>query len=72
MSKKVYLLEHGYEQGDIDIVKYLGVFSSRQNAEEALEKYKTLPGFCDMPDDLHIYEIVLDFMEWSEGFITIK
>ena len=51
---KVYLLEHSYvygEESDFDEAKTLGVYSTRELAEEARGRYATLPGFRDLPLD---------------------
>jgi hypothetical protein len=68
----VYQLEHEYERpGGEDEVKDLGLYSTRENAIAAIERYKILPGFIDYPDGFRIYEAPLDFDQaWTEGFIT--
>ena len=44
---KVYLLQHYYDYGkesEHEEVKELGVYSTRELAEEAIDRYATLPG----------------------------
>ncbi len=67
----VYHLWHEYvmENGE-DEVKELGLYSSRENAQEAITRYWSLPGFRDHPDGFKIYESELDRDgAWTEGFV---
>jgi hypothetical protein len=70
---KVYLLQHWYSYGEDnehDEVKLIGIFSSREKAEDAVKRYINLPGFCDFSEEcFYIGEHVLDETEWKEGFI---
>ena len=76
MKDYVYLLEHSYQQidGDYDTTetKTLGIFSSKEEAEKAVEFYKTLPGFKDYTDCFNIDKYELNEKEWTEGFVTIE
>jgi hypothetical protein len=69
---KIYPLRHEYELDDGEIEsKGLGTYSSREKAQEAIERYRILPGFKDRPDDFVIYESILDRDEaWTEGYIS--
>jgi hypothetical protein len=51
--------------------KLIGVYSTRERAEEALATFQTLPGFCDHPDGFTISPYQLDKSHWTEGFTTI-
>lgn len=64
----VFLLTHEYTDEDHDDSKFIGVFSTRQKAEEALAKYLKLPGFRVWPDGFVIAEWALDEPSWTEGF----
>jgi len=47
-----YLLQHSYEnEHGIDIVKVLGIFSTREKAEAAQDMYSKKLGFQDYPMD---------------------
>jgi hypothetical protein len=51
-GKLLYKLVHYYEygkNGEFDELKSLGIYSSRQKAEEAIQRYIRLPGFCNYP-----------------------
>lgn len=66
---KVYLLQHSYEKDNgCDETKTLGIFSSEENAKDAIQNYINLPGFKDMPDEFYIDVYELDKQHWSEGF----
>ena len=52
--------------------KFLGVFSSRRLAEEAIRRLVLLPGFRDYPECFNIYEFDIDEDSWGEGFVTMR
>ena len=73
MSQKttVYPLWHEYELEDGETEsKSLGIYSSREKAQEAIKRYQVLPGFRERPDSFVIYESVLDRDGWTEGYIS--
>jgi len=60
-----YVMENGEDE-----VKELGVYSSREKAQEAITRYWSLPGFRDHPDGFKIYESELDQDQaWTDGFV---
>lgn len=69
---KVYCLEHSYEEGEIDIVTEIAVYSTKEKAEEALAKFKLHPKFRDHPDGFYLNEYKLNECEWQEGFFTYE
>jgi hypothetical protein len=56
---------------DAEDVKFVGVYSSRQKAQEAVARLAEMPGFADTPDGFHIDEYRVDYDQWAEGFATI-
>lgn len=66
--KKVFLLEHFYEERDHEDTKTIGIFSSLEKAVAAKNRKLEYPGFCQYPDGFIISEIELDRDLWSEGF----
>jgi len=70
--KKFYLLYHAYEFEDGKEIKHLGLYSSRENAEKAKERYFRLTGFSEYPENcFYISEFTLDTdAEWTDGFIN--
>jgi hypothetical protein len=72
---KGYLLQHEYEykfnNETFEEVKVLGIYSTREKAEEAINYYMTLEGFKDHPIEcFHIDEYTFDERHWAEGFFT--
>ena len=70
--KKFYLLYHAYDFADGKEIKHLGLYSSRENAEKAKERYFRLAGFSEYPENcFYISEFTLDTdNEWTDGFIS--
>ena len=56
---------------DREDVKELGIYSTREKAEQALARATQLPGFRDSPERLEIAEAYVDRDEWTEGFVTV-
>ncbi|WP_442855427.1 DUF7336 domain-containing protein [Dorea sp. D27] len=49
----------------------IGIYSSREKAEEVKEKFKMKKGFCRFSDDcfyIDAYEVNQD--NWTDGFVT--
>lgn len=69
---KVYLLQHSYLYGENDEheeIKILGIYDSKEKVQQAIIKYRELPGFRDFSDEcFSIDEYQLNVGEWSEGF----
>ena len=70
--KKVYVVQHvhSFEDGAEDI-KFIGVYSSRENAQAAVNRLCRAPGFSEAPSGFHIDEYSLDKDQWVEGFSTV-
>lgn len=68
----VFVVQHAYERDGAEEVKLIGVYSSKERAESAVERMRKLPGFCDHPDDFHVNAHVLDNDNWTSGFVTIR
>jgi hypothetical protein len=68
----VFVLQHVHSQEDgSEDVKFIGVYSSRQKAEEAVSRMSRLPGFADAPDGFHIDEYRVDRDHWVEGYAMV-
>ncbi len=65
---KVYLLSHTRNEEELDGFKIVGIFSSRDSAEKAIELLKTKPGFCDYPDRFNVGGYEIDKIFWGDGF----
>lgn len=69
-NRSVFLLWHtARREGEEDNDKCLGVFSSAEHAEQAVEGLQKLPGFRVHPRGFHIDEYEVDQICWTEGFI---
>lgn len=81
-KKYVYLLQHLHIiNDDEDSVKIIGIYETREDALEAIERVKNQPGFKDFPDLINYdvdkeegfyiakYESGVD--HWTEGFVTV-
>lgn len=67
----VYVLQHVHELADgTEDVKFIGVYSSQQNAQAAAERLRPAVGFADTPDGFHIDEYRIDHDQWTEGYVT--
>ena len=74
---KIYELWHVYEPEDDcgyhDEEKLIGIYSTREKAEEAISSHKDLEGFRDLPQKcFEIHESELDRSRWNDGFTTIR
>ena len=69
---EIYVLWHFRtdEQG-CDHDKMLGVFSTRDKAQEALDFLRDKPGFKDYPDGFEILSGTMDKYGLKEGFVTV-
>jgi len=69
----VYKLEHTRirEDGEDD-VKAIGIYSTEENAKEAIHRLSIQPGFRDFLEGFEVFCITLDKDDWVEGFITAE
>ena len=83
----LYIVEHLHIlYDDVEDIKFLGVFSTKEKAEKAIQILSKQQGFKDFPkiiDDndiendviegFYIIKVVVDeIAEWKEGFTTVK
>ena len=73
----VFMLWHIYEQRDGTGIhneeKLIGVFSSKANAREAIERLKDKEGFRDLPlRCFEIHQTKVDQVGWKDGFVTAR
>lgn len=65
----VFSVSHYYTiHNFLDDERYIGVFSSLEKAEKAIEELKNKPGFKDHQNDFNISELDLATLLWSTGF----
>ena len=74
---KVYVLWHVHtledDYGEHDDEKLIGIYSTKEKAETAIEEHKDLEGFRDCPPEcFEIDEYEMDRSGWNEGFATVR
>jgi hypothetical protein len=70
---RVYVLWHTHDMGDDDEdAKLLGIYSSKERAEEHLQQARTLPGFRRYPDGFTVDEYEVDESAWTDGFASFR
>jgi homoserine kinase type II len=73
MKDAVYLVWHTHISDDgSEDVKLIGVYSTAEKAQGAVERAKDQPGFHDTPDGFEISRYEIDKDHWTEGFITVS
>lgn len=71
-DRVVFLVQHLHVQSDgEEDVKDIGMYSSREMAEGAVERLRRRPGFRDTPDGFSINAYTIDVDNWTEGYTTI-
>lgn len=66
---EVWLLHHIRELGDdVQEVKFIGVYSTEDKGQAAIERLRLQPGFADYPDGFELESARLDQDSWVEGF----
>lgn len=67
----VFVLQHVHSRDDGgEDVKFIGVYSSHENAQAAVARLARLPGFADAPNGFHIDEYRVDQDHWAEGYVV--
>jgi hypothetical protein len=68
----VFVVQHVHStRVDLEDVKFIGVYSSRENAQAAVARLAHAPGFSDAPDGFHIDEYRIDQDHWVEGYVSL-
>ena len=71
-STSVWIAWHEYERDGCSEFKLIGVFSTRERAEAAIDARRHKPGFADHPEGFQIVSCVVDRdTEWLDGFVTV-
>ena len=67
---KVYVLQHSYEVAECghDITKFIGVYTTRDAAQAAIERLSLQPGFRDSINSFCVDEYEVDQDHWAEGY----
>jgi len=68
---EVFLLWHVHKLGDNDEdEKLIGVYRSREDAEAAIKRVGTQPGFAEALQGFEICPYRLNEDHWTEGYFT--
>jgi hypothetical protein len=68
--KTVFVLQHSYELEGCDETKFIGVYSSHEEAQQAILRIKNKPGFRLRQNDFHATEYEINKDQWVDGFFT--
>jgi hypothetical protein len=69
---EVFVLQHVHALDDDDEdVKMIGVYSSREQADAAIERLSIQPGFSDDIGGFAVSPYILDEDHWREGYVTV-
>ena len=69
----VYKVDHVYEIENSEEIKFIGIFSSIEKANEVIKNLILQPGFKNHSiETFQISKIKIDRIGWAEGFITIE
>lgn len=72
MKEDVFILQHVYQVGNTEEVKFIGVYSSLDEAKNAISRLKNKPGFKDYPDSCFVVDRhTINKDSWEEGFTTM-
>ena len=69
--KIVFLVRHTHELSeDVDDEKLIGVYETREDADAAIRRVSSQPGFRHFPDGFSVEEYEIGKDHWTEGFVT--
>lgn len=68
---KTFVLQHEHEWCGRNEVKFIGVYSSHDDAQAAISRLRDQPGFRDWPDGFSINEYEIGIDHWTEGFANM-
>ena len=66
----VLVLLHSHELDECEEIKLIGVYTSRELAEDATRRLRDQPGFRLYPDGFHVGGYPLNTDYWAKGFKT--
>jgi len=70
---KVYIVQHVHEFDDgREDIKLIGIYSSIENAQEAVQRLGHQLGFRDTPEGFEIDTYTLDQDNWTQGYVTVE
>jgi hypothetical protein len=70
--KTVFIVQHSYELDSCEETKFIGAYSTIEEAEAAVVRLRKQPGFIDRPNDFHINDYEINKDHWTEGYSTVS
>lgn len=67
----VFLVQHTHDLENEEDVKIIGIYSTREKAEQAIERLRSQAGFKDCPNSFYIDRYKVDEDHWKEGYVTV-
>ena len=71
MRDSVFVLWHIHVVGADEDAKLIGVYKTKQDANSAIARLVSKPGFSTTPDRFQISEYEIGKDHWTEGYITV-
>ncbi|MFN0103375.1 MAG: hypothetical protein ACKV2U_14960 [Bryobacteraceae bacterium] len=68
--KSVFVVWHSHEICDEDEIKIIGVYCTLAEAEAAVRRASSRPGFRETLDGFEISEYSIGKDHWTEGYIS--
>jgi hypothetical protein len=69
---RVFVVQHVAREGEeAEDVEFIAAYSTRANAEAAVQRLRAQAGFRDFPDAFYVDEYPLDKDHWTDGFTTV-
>ena len=67
----VFVVQHSYEEGEHEETKFMGVYASVGDAEEAITRMRELPGFKNHREGFTISACEVGQDHWTDGFSSL-
>jgi hypothetical protein len=71
MKASVFLVSHVHSINGEDDEKIIGIYSTRDEAEQAITRASERPGFRANPEGFHIDEYEIGEDQWTEGYVSL-
>ena len=71
MTNSVFVLWHIHAAGAHDDAKLIGVYKNNEDAESAIARRVSKPGFSAASDGFKIEEYEIGKDHWTEGYVTV-
>jgi len=69
----VFVVQHVHRiSEDDEDTKFIGVYSTKETADEAIARLSLQPGFRDTADGFYVDRYAMDEDHWTQGFVTAR